>query len=767
MTTLFRPARRLDALVPGRHALAGALAGLVVWGLCLAFAQAPLFHDALPGDIAQSASGAAAFVADAWRWPLLAVEGLSDLPDQNIVFTDSLPLVALFWKLVRPGAFDAALYVNALIALAFVGQGTAGAVAVARLAGHPGAPVATATACGAGLVLAAWPAFQYRLAVEHVALAHHWVLILALVPVLLAAQGRRPAGGLAALAALAALGVLVHPYMAAMTLGLLGTFWAIETVETWPGRGRGTWRGTGRDLGRAGGRLALALLPTIATVGVAGHWTGSAAGGGYGTDLAFNLATPLMPGQFSALVPDWLAFPRMQVDGFAYVGLGGLALAAGVIALARQAPPRQARRARPALWLTLAALGGALAVALSTDVWLGGRRILVYDIASPIEAGLGAFRGLGRFAWIPLYAGLLAALAFLARRWTLTEAAAGRREGLASALRAAPPGVALLAVAALLLVEMHPLAARVMPRVSAFAADAPFARLIAETGKLAMYPPFGCGQPGTDAYHAFQLVAVETGARLTNSVVAGRVAPECPASTRAAVEASLAEGTLAVVAAAPLGTALRLNVEGPRCRERLDVVACLDDWSRVGDLAEAFTPVAPLDLAAMDVLRPVRGEPAAAFLDAGFGAPEAWGVWSLASRSVIALPWPVGDRRLAAVEVDLIGYLPAVRPRQTPRIALEVRAPDDPETRPPDGARAPGPDGWRRVAVAATVLAREGGERATLRLAPGAPLAAPGPARLVIDRVEPLSPKAAGEGDDPRPLGVGVVEVRLEAGRSR
>ncbi|MEO1459476.1 MAG: DUF6311 domain-containing protein [Pseudomonadota bacterium] len=705
----------------------GALAGAVAFALCLLRADGPVLHDALAGDIAQSAAGAAAYARDAWRLPLFAVEGLSGVPGQNIVFSDSAPLFALPWKLFGGGATAPAVFMHLLLAAAFLLQGVAGALAVQRIVGPDGTRgTALAALALGGLILALWPAFLHRHLMQHTGLGHHWVLVMALTPVLMLLAGRRPARPVAEYAALTLAAAWLHPYLLAFAALAGGLFFAGRALGEAPAGARPA-------LIRAAFGLGAILAVALVAMGLGGHWmVPSVSGGAYITAFSLNLAAPFMPAELSIVVPDWAAFPESQFAAYAYIGLGGGLLALGaVIAWARSGRLAVAG-AGGALALTFAAAALVTLIALSRDIRLAETTLLAYPLPAWAETLLSTFRAVGRWSWIPGYLLLLAALT--------------------AALRLGRAGLGLAGAAALLLaVEMGPLQARVPSPPDPVSADPIFARAIGAAGTVSHHPPFGCrpAGPSIAAYHAFQYLALKTGALTANSVVTGRPNAPCPETAPGGIASAVARGELAFVIDAPATLLPWLTAAGIDCRTRpgygaVPIGACHRDWSALGEAAPGFAPVPPLAGPLGPDYATGRDAIGALFLGSGFSPAEDWGAWSTGPRSVIELPSGTGGR-FAHVAIHAEGYTPEARPETTAKIILEARpAPDAP---------------WQPVATRTARYLRGGGPIVTdFEIAEAAPQAA---LRLVLIPEAPLSPRAAGEGADDRPLGLAVTRLTV------
>jgi hypothetical protein len=109
---------------------------------------------------------------------------------------------------------------------------------------------------------------------------------------------------------------------------------------------------------------------------------------------------------WSRLLPNWPTRTPGQWEGYAYLGVGGLAIV--VLAAASrfgQHRPLPWRRLAP----TVAVCGALALIAVSTYVTLGGRKVLgTSSLPRAAQVVIGPFRSSGRFIW-PMYYLLLAA----------------------------------------------------------------------------------------------------------------------------------------------------------------------------------------------------------------------------------------------------------------------------------------------------------------------------------------------------------------------
>jgi hypothetical protein len=333
--------------------------------------------------------------------------------------SDSVPLLGVLLRpfaSLLPADFQ---YLGPWMALCFALQGFAGAK-LARLA----TPSRTAQGL-AGALFAVAPPLLHRCVgpgTHHAALCAHFLLLaflwLALAPAPPGPVRRRLAMALLLLAVSGG----VQPYFtamgAALVLALVARHVAVDRrLRAHEGAG---WAAAAVLVAAAG----------IALFGFVGR-RASVPTFGFGVFSADAL-TLVNPMGWSRL---WAGLPVAggQYEGFAYLGAGGLLLAAATLAIVALRPPGLRSAVRAAAPAAAAALLLA-AFALSDTVTAGGRelfRIGAYDVLSSLT---GMLRSCGRFVWPLHYLVLLGGVA-----------------GVSAALRARPRALAAVLGATLLL----------------------------------------------------------------------------------------------------------------------------------------------------------------------------------------------------------------------------------------------------------------------------------------------------------------------------
>lgn len=255
------------------------------------------------GDLAQSMTGAAYFVADLWRWPLLVVPHLGEPPGTNIAFTDSIPLVALLTRAVRQITGVQLVYHPMWVTLCFLAQGPA-LVAALRAAGVRDCRLLAVS----GLMVVLLQPFITRF--NHAALCGHFLILLA-IAVALGGRARLDTPSTIKFTGLALISLLVHPYFGAMVL-------LIETMAAANGVWTGRTRPPAAFAAVASTLAALFLVGTLLDFLSQDTFTMRAYG-----DYALDLAAPWIPDR-SGIFPNHLL--GISGNGELYVGAGVLLL---------------------------------------------------------------------------------------------------------------------------------------------------------------------------------------------------------------------------------------------------------------------------------------------------------------------------------------------------------------------------------------------------------------------------------------------------------
>lgn len=348
-------------------------------------------------DMLTSLSAYDVFVRDAWRWPLLRVEGLGGAGGTNIAFADGAPGLALvgrgIYRLTGATPVLFGVWVLACFAL--------NALAATALVRQLGARTLVAGVTAA-LIGVSMPALLARWG--HITLMAQGLIPLALLAYLRVTAGVRWAVGLGVMFGQCLLALLTFPYL----------FFMVSAVAVAGLAQAGLDRTLTR---RRAGLCCVALLGGL----VLALWALGYLGGDGFADKGFgiysmNLFSPLVP-QVSGIFPGARGMVDAtggQYEGYVYLGAGLLLLSLLAAPELRQRLPGRVRRHA----LLSIVLAGSLALAVSNEVYAGSAHLLSLPVPSFLAPLTGTVRSSGRLAWIALYLGTALVIATVARwRW--------------------------------------------------------------------------------------------------------------------------------------------------------------------------------------------------------------------------------------------------------------------------------------------------------------------------------------------------------------
>ena len=347
----------------------------------------------LQGDWGQHFIGWVAFLNDPWRWPPGRFENLGAPVGNSIVYTDSLPLLAIPLKAVLAGKVSVLQFQGWWFLICIVLQGVISYVVLRRLTGSLSVSVVGA------LLLLCWPPMYHRLG--HDTLIAHWLLIAAIGVALTAKRQTALLLGFG----LVATAFAIHAYLAVMvTLILASRILADMDIM-------GKWQSVKNLVAR---KSQIALIPpktlllmimVVILIGAELYLLGyfeseSAAGGGFG-EYSMNLNAFWNPqtdawSRFLPVQP----FQTFQYEGFLYLGVGVMGLVMAAIALALL----KATTSQPSLRRRFATLGAvaiaAFLFAASSKVTFGKAVLFTVPLPGILEDLFSIFRSSGRFGWI-------------------------------------------------------------------------------------------------------------------------------------------------------------------------------------------------------------------------------------------------------------------------------------------------------------------------------------------------------------------------------
>ena len=352
-----------------------------------------------------------------WQFPIGMIDSLAKPLSVSIIWTDSIPLFALFFKLFSPFLPIEFQYFGFFGLFSFSMQGGFSALLIGRLTHRKSLGL-----LGALLCILSFPMLQRMF--YHTALGSQWLIFLSLY-VWLERRRWKGIGKICLIwAGIGALTVSLHSYFLPMT-GILMMGMAIHLY-----------------LEERDKKRSLGIISSYIGGAAAGLWTwgafegsSSQVGEGLGT-FSSNLNTFYNSQGHSSLLKGLPLYFDWQEEGFGYLGLGGLFLV-GIMALfplrrvvlvyKGQAYPsltgkgmlkecKKAVKRHPFRLLLFLASFILFCYAVSPIVTWNEIEIIHVPLPSFVERMLNIFRSSGRLIWLPMYMIILTSIVFLHRR---------------------------------------------------------------------------------------------------------------------------------------------------------------------------------------------------------------------------------------------------------------------------------------------------------------------------------------------------------------
>jgi hypothetical protein len=384
------------ALVIAVAAAIGGAVGLHVLGLPYVLGRSA-FWSYPPGDGATMLAGFYYYAHDAWHWPIGTAFTTNAPAGANLIYFDSIPLVAVPAKLIAP-LFGKGWHPYGLWNLAvYVLQGAFGAV-LARSVGLRG------LLSGVAVAVLAVSTSVFVLRFYHEDMCGQFVLLWALSIYARApriASLPRLAGGWAACCSAA---LLEHPYLLAMTAAVaLAAHLRIAVADR-------------RRAAISAAATVAAVFLTWKVYGYVMQPPSAAELDAFGTS-SLNMMSPLVP-LHSSIFSRWLSHEAqeatgMQWDGQGFLGFGVIALAAVSLASAPRAVGATIARHKVLALLLL----GMTIYALGERWFFGRHLVLTVPLRRLMPSSLTTFRATGRFFWPVVYTAAIGGTVIVTRRF--------------------------------------------------------------------------------------------------------------------------------------------------------------------------------------------------------------------------------------------------------------------------------------------------------------------------------------------------------------
>ncbi|NBH81610.1 hypothetical protein D7X88_01520 [bacterium C-53] len=340
-------------------------------------------------DLRQHYLGWCHFRTSDWHFPLGMIDSLSYPHSVSVIWTDAIPLFALFFKIFREILPETFQYLGLFTFLSFGMQGGLSAVLLRRVTDKRAVCV-----CGVFPFILSFPILQRCF--YHTALSAQWLILLALYLWLSdAAKGRRMRkvllwGGMSALC------VLIHSYFIPMTALIMTADFVEDYVKN------REWKSS---LWGFGSFVVSGLFTLFALGAFSGSVNTNYGIGGFGC----NLNTFLNPLQYGGLFQAMPLASDFQYEGYGYLGAGILFLLAisGAIVLCKLFVSKKAVRYFVRYHRRFVIAGMLFFVFLAAAMYpeLSWNETMFFSLPVPgiMNKVLGFFRSNGRFIMPAVY----------------------------------------------------------------------------------------------------------------------------------------------------------------------------------------------------------------------------------------------------------------------------------------------------------------------------------------------------------------------------
>lgn len=385
------------------YVLYGTLTVLAVVIFCMIYGVHvlnPAYTDWLlgGGDLSQHYIGWQAYRSSRWMFPI----GMTDqlvYPDKvSILFTDSIPVFAVFFKILSPllpGEFQ---YFGFWGMMCFILQACLSTRIVRHFTDNKWCLITT------GVLFTVTPVMLHRM-YGHTSLAGQWILLLALEPVFVYREytDRKRIYKMACV--IGGLAASIHIYFV-FICGIILLAFCLEDVLMQ------------KRIRRSIGVLCFYLLSVCVVIGILGGFSSNvgAAGGGLGY-YSYNLNALFNPLGWSCIYKDLATYTDGQYEGFAYLGAGCIFMC--ILAAAFGCNTLHIKTWILRCWKKIFAIAAliilAAIAALSPVISFGNH--LIYELKLPefVMKVWSVFRSTGRIAWIIVYVFMFGAIIALTK----------------------------------------------------------------------------------------------------------------------------------------------------------------------------------------------------------------------------------------------------------------------------------------------------------------------------------------------------------------
>ena len=378
-------------------ALLGALVFLLIFGFqVLDFTYTDWLLPRDGGDLSQHYLGWVEYRASQWNFPIGLMDNVLYPEKVSVVYTDSIPILAFFFKLISGILPENFQYLGIFGFLCYALQGGFAAILVYHFTKQKGPSIIASLLFSCSLLLL-WRMF------EHTALSAHFLILAALYLWLCRENQITTRRSVVLWTLLSVLAMLIQGYFVAMV-------WGIMLCDI-----------LGQMLNRQFRRGVITIVVAGAASMLCGYLFGLFYGkmpvsGLYYGVYSFNLNGLINSQGYSTIFPALPLWDHFQYEGLAYLGAGALLLAVSLLVAAaidlirkhwnkETAQPESSENHRIRKMIPyIVFVVGFLAASVSNKIsW--GSDVLEIPLNDYVYLALAVFRCNGRLIW-PVYYGI-------------------------------------------------------------------------------------------------------------------------------------------------------------------------------------------------------------------------------------------------------------------------------------------------------------------------------------------------------------------------
>lgn len=335
------------------------------------------------GDISQHYLGWKAYRLSTWHFPVGMVDRLAYPYQTSVIFTDSIPLMAVPCKILSPLLPTDFQYFGIWGIGSFVLQGFLASRIIQKYIDEP------LTVIIASVLFTYAPVMIWRM-YGHTALAGQWILLLGLEPIFhYEKYSTHPKRLYLIVSSMGILSSATHIYFVAMSGIILLGICFMDIAEN-------------RTIKYACQMIVLYLISVVATIGLLGGFSSGMepVGGGLGY-YSMNMNALFNPQGWSMFLQTFPLQADGQYEGFAYLGFGCLLLSfAAVIAAGGDEDLIEKLKSNRHMCISLVIVAIiSFSFALSPSITFGAHLIVTLNCPAWITDLWSIFRSTGRMAW--------------------------------------------------------------------------------------------------------------------------------------------------------------------------------------------------------------------------------------------------------------------------------------------------------------------------------------------------------------------------------